>query len=154
SLSAFDTWWLELLQTGVLAGADPLKPNHARSNRYEEEREVGTDGYGSNRTHTVWRDGLYDQARRISPKLKSASDTALGRYLGEQACNDCWVRRRRGWLFPPLKGMQRTLAQPLPRNHLARPKNNGMDDRRRLMARGTREPLCYCRFVRPVDRPC
>ena len=22
------------------------------------------------------------------------------------------------------------------------------------MARGTREPLCYCRFVRPVDRPC
>jgi hypothetical protein len=102
SLSAFDTWWLELLQTGVLAGADPLKPNHARSNRYEEEREVGTDGYGGNRTHTVWRDGLYDQARRISPKLKSASDTALGRYLGEQGCNDCWVRRRRGWLFPPL----------------------------------------------------
>src|SRR5262249_36817482 len=24
----------------------------------------------------------------------------------------------------------------------------------RRMARGTREPLCYCRFVRPVDRPC
>src|SRR6516225_7891071 len=22
------------------------------------------------------------------------------------------------------------------------------------MARGTREPLCYCRFIRSVDRPC
>ena len=51
----------------------------------------------------VYRDGLYDQARRISPKLKNASDTALGRYLGEQGCNDRWVRRRRGWLFPTLK---------------------------------------------------
>src|SRR5215475_4091375 len=25
---------------------------------------------------------------------------------------------------------------------------------REAMACGTREPLCYCRFVRPVDRPC
>src|SRR5215467_11863553 len=25
---------------------------------------------------------------------------------------------------------------------------------RDAMARGTREPLCYYRFVRPVDRPC
>jgi hypothetical protein len=44
SLSPLDTWWLELLQTGVLAGADPLNSDQARSNRYEEEKEVGTDG--------------------------------------------------------------------------------------------------------------
>src|SRR5262245_3275380 len=25
---------------------------------------------------------------------------------------------------------------------------------RDAMARGAREPLCYCRFVRPMDRPC
>jgi hypothetical protein len=106
SLSPLDTWWLELLQTGVLAGADPLKPDHARSNRYEEEKEVGTDGYGGKRTRTVWRDGLYDQARRISPKLKGTSDTLLGRYLSKQGCkggsDDCWVCGRRGWRFPPL----------------------------------------------------
>src|SRR5262249_4607411 len=85
SLSPFDAWWLELLQTGALAGVtDPLNPNHARSNKYEEEIEVGTDGYGSKRTRIVFRDGLYDQARRISPKLKNVSDTALGRYLSEQ----------------------------------------------------------------------
>ena len=106
SLSPLDTWWLELLQTGVLAGADPLKPDHARSNRYEEEKEVGTDGYGGKRTRTVWRDGLYDQARRISPKLKGTSDTLLGRYLSKQGCkggtHDCWVCGRRGWRFPPL----------------------------------------------------
>src|SRR5262245_10251770 len=32
----------------------------------------------------------------------------------------------------------------------ASPSQMGRD----AMARGTREPLCYCRFVRPVDRPC
>src|SRR5215471_21251059 len=31
SLSPFDAWWFELLQTGVLGGADPLKPDHAVS---------------------------------------------------------------------------------------------------------------------------
>jgi hypothetical protein len=106
SLSPLDTWWLELLQTGILAGADPSRPDHARSNRYEEEKKIGTDGYGGTRTRTVWRDGLYDQARRISPKLKGISDTSLGRYLSKQRCmggsSDCWVCGRRGWGFPPL----------------------------------------------------
>jgi hypothetical protein len=53
SLSPLDTWWLELLQTGVLAGADPLSPDRAVSNRYEEEEVIGTDGYGGKRTRKV-----------------------------------------------------------------------------------------------------
>jgi hypothetical protein len=133
SLSALDTWWLELLQTGVLAGADPLKPNHARSNRYEEEKEVGTDGYGSQRTHMVWRDGLYDQARRISPKLKNASDTALGRYSRRAGLQQLLGLSSSRLAVPPIKRMQRPLAQPLPRHHLARPRNDGMDDRKRQL---------------------
>jgi hypothetical protein len=106
SLSPLDTWWLELLQTGVLTGADPLSPNRAVSNRYEEEEVIATDGYGGKRARKVFRDGLYEQARRISPKLKGESDTVLGRYLSQQGCkgggDHCWVRRRRGWQFPPL----------------------------------------------------
>jgi hypothetical protein len=103
SLSALDTWWLELLQTGVLAGADDLNPDRATSNRYEDEI-TERDDFGKERTRTIWREGLYDQARRISPKLKGTSDAALGRYFTKQGCrgNDVWVHRRRGWQFPPL----------------------------------------------------
>jgi len=107
SLSALDAWWLELLHTGVLAGADDLSPDRATSNRYEveiKERDSGGGPYGSarERTRTIWRDGLYDQARRSSPRLKGATDAALGRYLKKQGCKGAWVHRERGWEFPPL----------------------------------------------------
>jgi hypothetical protein len=104
SLSPLDEWWLELLQTGVLAGADENDPSRAASNKYEIEQDLGTDGFGGKKTRMVWREGLYDQARRISPKLKAKSDTALGRYLRdkERGCKNAWVRRDRGWQFPPL----------------------------------------------------
>jgi hypothetical protein len=101
SLSPLDQWWLELLQTGVLEGASKVTPNEAISNHWEEEI-TETDGYGGQRKRTVRREGLYDQARRISPRLKSASDTALGLYLRERGCTNKWVRRRRGWEFPSL----------------------------------------------------
>jgi hypothetical protein len=101
SLSALDEWWLELLQTGVLAGADENDPSRAISNRYEEEIEESI-GFGGKRTRTVWREGLYDQARRISPRLKGRSDTVLGRYLRDRGCRNAWVSRQRGWQFPPL----------------------------------------------------
>jgi hypothetical protein len=101
SLSALDQWWLELLQTGVLEGASELAPDRTISNRYEDEISE-PDGFGGERTRAVWREGLYDQARRISPKLKAVSDTALGLYLRECGCRNAWVRRRRGWQFPPL----------------------------------------------------
>jgi hypothetical protein len=80
SLSPLDQWWLELLQTGVLEGASKVAPNEAISNHWEEEI-TETDGYGGQRKRTVRREGLYDQARRISPRLKGVSDTALGLYL-------------------------------------------------------------------------
>jgi hypothetical protein len=102
SLSALDAWWLELLQTGVLAGSDELAPEKATSNKYEKVIIEGTDGYGGTRTRTVWRDGLYDQARRSSPKLKNATDHTLGGYLTDRGCVRAWVHRERGWKFPPL----------------------------------------------------
>jgi hypothetical protein len=63
------------------------------------------------RTHKVIRPGLYDHARQSSPKLKSASDTALGRYLryfGTEPPHEplfikhAWICRHRGWRFPGL----------------------------------------------------
>jgi len=103
SLSPLDQWWLELLQTGVLEGASKVAPNEAISNHWEEEI-TETDGYGGQRKRTVRREGLYDQARRISPKLKGVSDTALGLYLRDpqRGCTNAWVRRHRGWQFQPL----------------------------------------------------
>jgi len=104
SLSAFDAWWLELLQTGVLGGASSSAPDRAISNRYEDEVEIGTDGYGGKRTRMVKRDGLYTHARRISPKLKNETEAAFGRYLSneQRGAESAWVRRHRGWKFPPL----------------------------------------------------
>jgi hypothetical protein len=103
SLSALDEWWFELLQTGVLAGADENDPDRAISNEYEEEIEE-SDGFGGKRKRTVRREGLFDQARRISPRLKAKSDAALGRYLSDKdrGCERKWVHRERGWQFPPL----------------------------------------------------
>lgn len=106
SLDPRDEWWLHLLQTGVLAGAR-VRPDEAVSNAYEEEIEekTGASFYDDGkRTRIVKRDGLYDQARRVSPKLKMISDTALGRYLRdpEHGCTNAWVKRHRGWRFPPL----------------------------------------------------
>jgi hypothetical protein len=106
SLPPLDQWWLELLQTAVLEGtASKYAPDKAISNRYEVELSESV-GFGETRKRTVWRDGLFDQARRISPRLKGVSDAALGRYLTDQRCANAWVRGggrgRRGWRFPPL----------------------------------------------------
>jgi hypothetical protein len=101
SLSPADAWWLELLQTGVLAGNDELAPEKAISNRYEHTI-IERDGFGGERKRTIRRDGLLDQARAMSPKLKNESDAAIGRYLTKQRCVRHKVRRKRGWKFPPL----------------------------------------------------
>jgi len=132
SLSALDAWWLELLQTGVLAGTDELAPEKAISNRYEKkitERDGGSyggfgnynsrdggisGGYDRERTRTVWRDGLFDQARRSSPKLKNATDAALGRYLTDRGCKRCWVHGERGWEFPPLAKCRKDWKERFP----------------------------------------
>lgn len=101
SLNPLDEWWFELLQTGVLSGAHSDDPSAAVSNRYEDKvQEI--DEYVNKRTRFVWRDGLYDQARRVSPRLKGMSDHKLGSYLNDQGCTNARPSRRRGWQFPPL----------------------------------------------------
>jgi hypothetical protein len=129
SLDPFDQWMLGLLQTGVLPGRPRgAEPNEAVSNAYEEEIEerienteiADSPGFGSGngrteththihtRKRTVTRHGLYDHARQSSPKLKSVSDVALARYLRNFGTKppdiflNTWIRRRRGWRFPPL----------------------------------------------------
>jgi hypothetical protein len=99
SLSPLEEFWLELLQTGVLIGANDAEPHRAISNSYEDEY---TDNDGVKRK--IRHDGLYDQARASSPRLRGASDAALGRFLAhkDQGCSRAWVRRHRGWEFPPL----------------------------------------------------
>src|SRR5262245_49080389 len=102
SLSPLDPWWFELLQTGVLSGANDHHPDRGISAEYADEIEEAI-GYGGTRTRTVRHEGLFEQARRISPKLKAVTDAALGRYLtNEQGCKRAWVHRERGWQFPPL----------------------------------------------------
>jgi hypothetical protein len=114
SLSPLDAWWFELLQTAVLTGADDLHPDRAISNRYEEQIEEGRDSYGNPHLRTVKRDGLYDQARAVSPKLKGYTDAALGRYLKQQNCENAWVRRHRGWQFPPLAECRKRWLERFP----------------------------------------
>jgi hypothetical protein len=57
SLDPLDSWWVELLEGGVLEGADPNFPGHVVSNSYEREIS-GTDSYGSRRTRHLKQPGL------------------------------------------------------------------------------------------------
>jgi len=102
SLQPLDAWWVELLEIGVLEGADPNAPNCAVSNEYNRE-VTETDGYGLPRKRRIRQRGLYDQARTVEPRLRRRNDHVLGHYLSEQGCdNSQKVLRRRGWNFPPL----------------------------------------------------
>jgi hypothetical protein len=105
SLSPLDAWWYELLQTGVVAGADSLIPGEVISNEYDEQIEE-PDGYGGTRKRTVKREGFFDQAHAMSPKLKRVTDAALGRYLTDNGCVRITIRRagrqKRGWRLPLL----------------------------------------------------
>ena len=114
SLSALETWWIELLEGGVLEGADPLYPSHAVSNSYDRE-VIETDGYGGRRTRYVKQSGLYDQARTISPHLRQhTSDHALGHFLSQRGCISKKVLRRRGWSFPDLLEARAAWAERFP----------------------------------------
>jgi hypothetical protein len=110
SLEPLDLWWIELLETGMLMGADLLQPNKAVSNAYDRRILLGTtkvavDGGIEQTPHYrhVRQLGLYDQARTMVPKLRNTSDTALGAHLTKMGCdNRKKVQRQRGWTFPPL----------------------------------------------------
>jgi hypothetical protein len=98
SLEPLDSWWIELLESGTLEGADPKYPNQAVSHTYD--REV-TDGYGGRRF--LKQPGLYDQARTIVPRLRQfATDHTLGHHLTNQGRISKRVLKRRSWRFPDL----------------------------------------------------
>jgi Bifunctional DNA primase/polymerase, N-terminal/Family of unknown function (DUF5906)/Primase C terminal 2 (PriCT-2) len=105
SLSYEDTWWVELLETGVLWGATSDKPNIAMSRGMKFE-EPYVDEYGNRKTRRREIKGLYDQARSSSPRLRNYSDHTLGGFLSKKGCSPnkhCGPRRSvRGWAFPDL----------------------------------------------------
>ncbi len=79
SLSPENEWVLELLETGILEGADSKDPSCARS------------------------DSLFKQAREISPRLKFKSNQLLARELMKRGCIPKRISgSARGWQFPPL----------------------------------------------------
>jgi hypothetical protein len=99
SLGPLDSWWIELLETGTLAGCDPMgRPDRAISNGYDAVVR------GSPGLRIVKKPGLYDQARVIEPRLRTHfNDHLLGGYLTAQGCdNKKKIMRKRGWSFPPL----------------------------------------------------
>jgi hypothetical protein len=109
SLGPLDSWWVELLEIGTLTGCDPMEPNRAVSNKYEEKVVVGCSD------RWVTRLGLYDQARNIEPRLRQRSDHTLGQYLAEQGCdNSRKVMRRRGWTFPELVACRKKWEERFP----------------------------------------
>jgi len=102
SLLPLEAWWCELLETGTIAGADPLEPNRAVSHTYQREVTIEA-GNGTAQTRLVNQLGVYDQAKQVEPRLKSLSDHRLGAFLSQMGCeNRVKVLRRRGWTFPPL----------------------------------------------------
>ena len=51
SLPPLDAWWVELLESGTLMGADPDEPNRAVSNSYQREIEIETKSVDLRRHH-------------------------------------------------------------------------------------------------------
>ena len=107
SFPPLEAWWVELLESGTLMGADPDEPHRAVSNSHQREIKIeDKSGYGGTTTQTryVTQRGIYDQARLIEPRLRAyTNDYRLGRFLSEMGCgNTIKVLRRQGWTFPPL----------------------------------------------------
>ena len=110
SLPPLDAWWVELLESGTLMGADPDEPNRAVSNSYQREIEIETKpksiySDATTQIRLVTQQGLYDQAKQIEPRLKKnyVNDHRLGAHLKEMGCdNTRKVLRKQGWTFSPL----------------------------------------------------
>lgn len=105
SLSPLEAWWVELLESGTIAGADPNAPNKAVSNAYQREIVTYENAFSGKQTRYVNQLGIFDQARLIEPRLRHhTSDHRLGAHLSDMGCeNKKKVLRRRGWTFPDLK---------------------------------------------------
>ena len=106
SLEPLDAWWIELLETGCLEGADPVEPNKAVTNSYFKEIKG----------RLVEVDGLFDQARMVEPRLKGRNDHTLGHFLKAKGCsNTKRVMRRRGWTFPDLGSCRKAWEARFPK---------------------------------------
>ncbi|MCK1453384.1 hypothetical protein IVB36_21505 [Bradyrhizobium sp. 35] len=118
-LQPLDAWWCELLDTGTLWGADPSEPNKAVSNSYDRLIKIAVKSrYGDTNTQVrqVKQLGLYDQARRIEPRLRNfTNDRRLGTFLKEMGGqNEQKVLRRQGWTFPPLEKLRAAWIERFP----------------------------------------
>jgi hypothetical protein len=104
SLEPLHTWWTELLESGVLTGADQSNPRCAVSHEYDRKVEWQVISGGVTTTHIrhVKQKGFLDQARIIEPKLRNVSDHKIGKFLRETGCRSVRVLRHRGWEFPSL----------------------------------------------------
>jgi hypothetical protein len=117
SLEPLDVWWVELLETGVITGSDPLHPNMAVSGSYQREIETTSlrcDGEKNTQIRHVTQRGLMDQARSIEPKLRNVSDHALAEYLDGMGCKPSRVLRKRGWVFPSLSQCRQAWVKKYP----------------------------------------
>jgi len=101
SLSPFDAWWEDLLQGGYLPAGD--RAGRAISGEYYARVVTGFYTDGSKLTRIEKRKGLLEQGRTSSPRLKTETDAAFGRYLRKRGCISKRVCRQRGWQFPTLE---------------------------------------------------
>jgi hypothetical protein len=97
SLEPLHTWWTELLESGVLTGADPNNPRCAVSHEYDRRVEWQVISGGVTNTHIrhVKQKGFLDQARIIEPKLRNVSDHKIGKFLRDVGCRGVRILRRR-----------------------------------------------------------
>ena len=111
NLSPEDAWWCELLEVGVLWGADPKQPSHAVSNAWKQESFSGLKDHK----------GLYDQARAVSPRMRGLSDHLLGAILSGHGCTNGQKGHASPRMGIPAPGRSpRGLGGPLPRLAVAR----------------------------------
>ena len=115
SLEPIDAWFFSLLEAGVLPAA-PAEPPEAVSTEYEEEIEETEEATGlyigtRTRKRKVKRDGLFEHACKMFPKIKALGPNRLFRYLGDRergGGSHTWIKvnrgpkKKRGWRFPLL----------------------------------------------------
>ena len=77
SLNGLEQWWLGLLNTGELPGAEEQNPRLVRSSR------------------------LFDDAKQLF-KNRYITETGLGIFLRDMGCENHHNAKFRGWIFPPL----------------------------------------------------
>jgi hypothetical protein len=78
SLGGLEQWWVSLLNTGELPGAEEKNPRMVRSAR------------------------LYDDAINYSPRNRYVTDTSFGLFLRKMGCEHHHNAKFRAWIFPPL----------------------------------------------------